>query len=134
MTWEASQFDYPVAVTRRFNQPLHAGSLQHRNDAIIAQVGTRQRGASVRLWVVFHANRVSQVRFEVYGCPYFIAATEMLAEWSEGRTLDELSQWPWHSVQDELMMPASKRGTLLVLQKALSIVVIAYGTTQVVPG
>lgn len=134
MTLVASQFDYPVAVTRRFNHPLHAGCLQHRNDAIVAQSGSRQSGASVRLWFVFQANRVSQVRFEVYGCPYFIAATELLAEWCEGRALDELSQWSWQSVQDELAIPASKRGTLLVLQKALSIIVIAYGTTQAVLG
>lgn len=130
MTSAGELLAYPAAVTSRFNHPRHAGSLRGRPDVLTAQTGSRRQGASVRLWFEVEQGRVKLARFEAYGCPYFIAAAESLACWSEGRTLEDLSQWSWQSVQSELGVPAIRRDRLLLLHKALSMVVIARRTTQ----
>ena len=134
MSAVASQFDYPLAVARRFVHPRHAGSLKGGRNVFAGQAGSRQGGCSVRLWLEVLNDRVGQMRFEAYGCPYFIAAAEMLAEWCEGRATAELLQWPWQSVEEELVVPASRRGCLLVLRNALNTVVIAHRTTQAANG
>ncbi|HVY23843.1 MAG TPA: iron-sulfur cluster assembly scaffold protein [Steroidobacteraceae bacterium] len=134
MTELVSEFDYPAVVASRFRQPRHAGSLPEGPGVVSGQSGSQRSGASVRLWLQFADGAVKHAYFAAYGCPYFIAAAETLAAWTEGRTVEQLSQWSWQAVEAELGVPANKRGSLLALQKALSIVVIAHRTTQAVAG
>jgi NifU-like protein involved in Fe-S cluster formation len=114
-----SQFDYSSAVMLRFLNPQHAGDLASGANVLTAQAGSRERGASIRLYLQVKDKRVVQAKFVAYGCPHFIAAAEMLCEWCEGRAIDELPQWNWQSAQAELDTPASKRSKLLLLEDAL---------------
>jgi NifU-like protein involved in Fe-S cluster formation len=62
---------------------------------------------------------VRTVRYQAYGCPHFLAACEQLAQWLEGRSINELRQWSWRDVEAELAIPASKRSRLLLLDEAV---------------
>jgi len=113
-----TQFDYAPEVVQRFVNTLHAGSLDGVN-VVNAQAGSRESGASARLWLQVVNQRVKKAAFQGYECPHFIAAAESLAEWCEGRTVNELSLWSWQKVQQQLAIPTSKRGRLLILENAL---------------
>jgi len=115
----AFQFDYSSAVMSRFLHPQHAGELLAQPEVISVSTGSRERGASIRLWLEIKHGTVRQARFVAYGCPHFIAAAEMLCEWCEDRAISELIRWNWQSAQTELDVPASKRSKLLLLEDAL---------------
>lgn len=85
-----------------------------------ATVGSREQGASVQFYLDVRDARVNAVRYQAYGCPHVLAASESLAQWLEGRALSELSQWRWRDVEAELVVPASKRSRLLLLDEIVS--------------
>ncbi len=126
--------EYSSSVVMRFMNPFHAGTLQDQVNVISALAGSRASGASVRLWLQTSHNQVKQVRFQAYGCPHFIAAADILAEWCEGRSVAELSKWSRQAVEQSLEIPAAKRGRLLVLETALNNIIIQLHTTQAVAG
>src|SRR6185369_1250906 len=111
----------------------HAGVMTDRPN-VVSTAGSRSGGASIRLWIKTEHGRVEQARFRAYGCPHFIAAADMLAEWCEGRPVVELSNWSWQSVGRALEVPVSKRGRLLVLETALNDVINQLRTTQAATG
>lgn len=125
-----SQFEYSPEVLRRFSHPTFAGSLAQQPGAFAAEAGSRRAGASVRLWVLPNDGRAERVQFEAYGCPHFVAAADMLAEWCQGRKFNELDQWNWLTVQNTLQVPQSKRGRLLILENALKRVNEMHISTQ----
>ncbi|MES1195598.1 MAG: iron-sulfur cluster assembly scaffold protein [Steroidobacter sp.] len=131
---DAAQFDYAPAVMMCFMHPRHAGSLKGEASTVSAQAGSRGQGASVRLWLRMTENKIAETSFQAYGCPHFIAAADMLCEWCRGRSLDELSDWSWRIVQDELAVPASKRGRLLLLENVLNDTINALRATQSLAG
>lgn len=118
-----SQFDYSSAVMTRFLNPHHAGEMGSSTNVRTAHAGSRERGASIRLYLQLKDIRVVQSRFVAYGCPHFLAAAEMLCEWCEGRSISELSQWNWQSLQSALEIPSTKRGKLLLLEDVIRKVV-----------
>ncbi len=131
---DAAQFQYAPAVMSRFSSPRHAGSLKDQINVVFAHAGSRDSGASIRLWLRIAKGKVVQGCFQAYGCPHFIAAADMLCEWCQGRNLDELPDWSWQLVQDELAVPPSKRGRLLVLENVLNDTINALRTTQSLAG
>jgi nitrogen fixation NifU-like protein len=118
----------------RFTNPSHAGVMSERVDVVRAMAGSRSSGASVCLSLKTNHGRVEQARFRAYGCPHFIAAADMLAEWCEARSVTELPQWQWQAVGQALEVPTSKRGRLLVLETALNSVINQLRTTQAAAG
>jgi NifU-like protein involved in Fe-S cluster formation len=143
----AAEFDYSPRVRELFANLKHVGSLPvadpvgaarelpsnsmqiggsrtaptQMDTVLSATAGSREQGASVQLYIDVRDARVQTVRYQAYGCPYFLAACESLALWLEGRALGELSQWRWRDVETELAVPASKRSRLLLLDEALSV-------------
>jgi len=111
-----SQFDYLSMVMARFLKPCHAGSLALNSDTVSTQAGSRQHGASIRLWLQVSNRQIVRARFQAYGCPHFIAAAEMLCECVEGKSVDALQAWRWQVTESELAIPASKRRKLLLLE------------------
>jgi len=115
----AAEFDYNPRVQDLFASLRHAGSLAAAPNVVSAMAGSYDQGASVRLYLEVREARVQTVKYQAYGCPHFLAACESLAQWSEGRAGDELSQWRWRDVETELGIPAAKRARLLLLDELM---------------
>jgi len=130
----AAASEYSPAVLGRFKHPSYGGVGMDQANVLHATAGSRSSGASVRLSLKIGNGKVEQARFQAYGCPHFIAAADMLAEWCEGRSIAELSNWSWQSVEQSLGVPPSKRGRLLVLELALNNVINVLRTTQSAAG
>lgn len=143
----AFQPAYAPALERAFARFEHAGSLLGEECVVWGGSGSRSQGVSIRLWLKLGSadaieglpdhhtttpggrsghSRVVSARFEAYGCPYVLAALEMLCGWLEGRTRAELELWSWREVETELHAPPEKRSRLLVVEDALRSVARAW--------
>lgn len=116
----AAEFGYSPRVRELFNHLQHAGTLSAAPQVLSASEGSREQGASVTLFIEVRDARIQTIRFQAYGCPHFLAACESLAQWLEGRAVNELSRWRWREAEVELVVPASKRSRLLVLEEVVT--------------
>ncbi|MGD9841808.1 MAG: iron-sulfur cluster assembly scaffold protein [Steroidobacteraceae bacterium] len=120
----STDFAYSDRVRELFNNLHHAGMLSVDQLAGVvvkrAAVGLREHGACVTIWITLHDAKLQAVRYQAYGCPYFLAACESLAQWLQGRDRAELSQWRWRDVETALAIPANKRSRLLLLDEAIN--------------
>lgn len=84
-------FGYSPAVWSHFSQPRHAGAFAAGEPgALSAQAGSPATRSLLRLSVKLQDGRVTQARFQAYGCPSAIAVGEWLAEQLGGKTVESL--------------------------------------------
>jgi NifU-like protein involved in Fe-S cluster formation len=111
--------DYSPLVVEHFERPRNGGRFERAPDTIEGVAGSVAHGAMFTLSARLAAERIKDVRYEVYGCPHCIAAGSWLSERLIGATCSELSAWSWREAADALQMPAEKRGRLLILEDAV---------------
>jgi NifU-like protein len=91
--WE----NYSDKVSERMNNPRHRGEISEEEarslgaKLIVADWGAESCGDAVRLyWAVDpKTDRILQARFKSFGCGTAIASSDMMAELSIGKTVDE---------------------------------------------
>lgn len=110
---------YSPEVQRRMCELPCAGRLDGDDRCVRGRAGDPEQGASVLLELRVLGERVSEARFQAFGCPHLIAAASWLCERMTGAERAELSGWDWQEVADALEVPPAKYGRLLVLQDAL---------------
>ena len=71
-------------------QPYHQGKLP--NPDVIGQQGFPDEGPFMMLALRVRNGRVSEGRFETYGCPAAIACGSWLMRWIEGKNIDEVGE------------------------------------------
>jgi NifU-like protein involved in Fe-S cluster formation len=84
---------------------------------VSGDAGREQRGTRVRFTLRLAGDRLLEVRYRAYGCPYTLAACEWLAQRLEGGGLAPIGQ-PAEWAQ-ALQIPAARMGRLLVVEDAL---------------
>lgn len=91
--WE----QYSAVVSQRMNNPLHRGEISEEEAKamgarlVVADWGAEACGDAVRLyWAVDpKSDRILQAKFKSFGCGTAIASSDMMAELSMGKTVDE---------------------------------------------
>ncbi len=91
--WE----QYSAIVSERMNNPRHRGEISEEEAKalgarlIVADWGAESCGDAVRLyWAVDpKTDRILQAKFKSFGCGTAIASSDMMAELSIGKTVDE---------------------------------------------
>ncbi len=63
---------------------------------------------------------VAAVGFQVFGCPHTMAAASAVAEWLEGRRLEEARELDVKALCAELEVPVEKLGKLLRIEDAVA--------------
>ncbi|MCU0760017.1 MAG: aminotransferase class V-fold PLP-dependent enzyme [Steroidobacteraceae bacterium] len=111
----------PERVRRLFRELPHAGAPEPGSGPWVqGWAGSRREGAEVVFHLQFDAHgTVSDVRFQVYGCPHTLATAAWVASQLPGRTSGELvpsSPLEWAAT---LAVPAPKLGRLLRIEDAL---------------
>ncbi|MGH8177317.1 MAG: iron-sulfur cluster assembly scaffold protein [Steroidobacter sp.] len=110
---------YTDQVVEHFERPRNAGRLATAPDVIGGAAGERAQGARFGLSARIADGRISELRFEVYGCPHCVAAVSWLSERLVGATRVDLQEWSWREVAQALEVPAEKCGRLLILEDAV---------------
>lgn len=79
--------DYTKKLIDYFQNPRNAGRIA-RPDGV-GVIGDPSCGDCIRIYIKVKDERLSKVKFEVYGCPAAIATTSILTEMALGKTLDQ---------------------------------------------
>jgi len=96
-------FGYPAPIWRRFREPLHAGVLE---GATKARASTPASKSLIELaFRIDGEGRVSEARFQAYGCPTTIAVGEWLAEQAQGRAIEDLRGIDAQDIRAALEIP-----------------------------
>ena len=84
---------------------------------LCGEAGREQRGTRVRFMLRLVGDRLVEVRYRAYGCPYTLAACEWLAQQLESGGRDSIggpAEWA-----QKLRIPPARLGRLLVVEDAL---------------
>lgn len=99
---------YPDPLLDHFKNPRHAGVLAP--PALVVQVENPACGDILKLSARIEDGCVAEAAFQVRGCTASIAAGSALAEWLQGRKVEELSAFQ-EAVIDEALggLPSASR-------------------------
>jgi NifU-like protein involved in Fe-S cluster formation len=111
--------EYSELVVDHFERPRNLGILTAAHDVIQGKAGSRVQGAEFVLTARIANSKVAEVRFEAYGCPHCIAAGSVITGALMGGDLEDIQQWSWRELAQQLQIPTSKRGRLLILEDAV---------------
>jgi len=110
---------YGVEVRRRMASLAGAGRLDPAPDVAVGRAGDREHGAEVAIFCRVSENRVTEARFQAFGCPHLLASSSWLTDRVRGAGREQLAAWDWREAADALEVPAAKFGRLLTLQDAV---------------
>lgn len=102
----ANPFDYPGRIWHLFRETPRAGSLGA--GSISASAGTPASRSVLRLHVKMDGTRITDARFQAYGCPTTIAVGAWLAEQVEGRSPAELAAITAPVIRQALEIPEDR--------------------------
>jgi NifU-like protein involved in Fe-S cluster formation len=113
--------EYSPAVARHF---AARGGARELPDATPGLVSGEAEDRTLHVWVRFQLQLaddiVRRAGFEVFGCPHTVAAASAVAEWLEGRSVEEARRLSVQDVCAELDVPVEKLGKLLRIEDAVA--------------
>ena len=113
--------EYSSAVERHFAAPRKARELPGGSPGLVAG---EAEDRTLHVWVRFQLQIVDGVvaaaGFQAFGCPHTLAAASAVAEWLEGRPVEEARTLDVKAVCAELEVPVEKLGKLLRIEDAVA--------------
>ncbi len=111
--------DYGSEVQQRFLSPARAGTFEEGTLGLVSgEAEDRTLNVWIRVQVQVLEGAVRAARFNVYGCPYTVAAADWAAEWLEGRPCQALRELGLRERREALGVPVEKLGKLLLIEDA----------------
>jgi NifU-like protein involved in Fe-S cluster formation len=105
---------YSARVRELFSVAAHAGRL---DDGI--SITEDKQGVRVELSADLDGERVSALKFRVWGCPHLIAAAEAFCTGYKGQKYTHLESFSAAGLMQTLAVPVEKTGRILVLEDAV---------------
>ncbi len=102
---------YSSIVRDCFANPAHSGELPGGASAYFADQGMR-----IRLSAAVENESLTGLRFQAWGCPHVIAASEYFCRQFEGRPVSDLEQFKTAHIMRVLAVPIEKTGRIIVLE------------------
>ncbi|MEW6624471.1 MAG: iron-sulfur cluster assembly scaffold protein [Bacillota bacterium] len=81
---------YTEQVTEHFQNPRNQGIID--NPSAIGEVSNPNLGDSITIYLQIGNNIITDIKYEIFGCPAAIATSSMLTELVKGKTLEEALQ------------------------------------------
>ncbi|MFA9452687.1 MAG: Fe-S cluster assembly scaffold protein NifU [Candidatus Aminicenantaceae bacterium] len=91
---------YSDKVMEHFSDPRNVGVLKDADG--VGEVGNPVCGDMMTFYIKVKHDRLSDVKFQTFGCGAAIAVSSMVSEMAMGKTLDEAMQITNQDVADEL--------------------------------
>jgi NifU-like protein involved in Fe-S cluster formation len=113
-------FGYAEPIWARFSAPGRAGSFALGTPGVFAgQAGTPAARSVLRIELQIEQGRVADTRFKAYGCPTSIAVGAWIAEWSQGKAVEELGALNSRQLREALEIPDDRAHCALMGEDAL---------------
>jgi nitrogen fixation NifU-like protein len=81
---------YSKEVLKRFTNPKHFGEI--KNPDGVGQVGNPICGDIMKVYLKVKKGKITNIKFQTFGCVSAIAASDALCELAKGRTIEEAKQ------------------------------------------
>ncbi len=102
---------YNSKVRECFARPRHVGLVENGAIGYFEDQGMR-----IRLSAEVADGSLLKLRFQAWGCPHVVAASEAFCRQFEGRPAADLVQFETASIMLDLAVPIEKTGRILVLE------------------
>lgn len=79
--------DYSAKVMDHFTNPRNMGSIENSDG--VGEVGNAKCGDIMKIFLKIEEDRISDVKFQTFGCGAAIASSSMATELIKGKTLEE---------------------------------------------
>ncbi|AKB81410.1 scaffold protein [Methanosarcina barkeri 3] len=79
--------DYSLKVMDHFSNPRNMGSIEDSDG--VGEVGNAKCGDIMKIYLKVENDRISDVKFQTFGCGAAIASSSMATEMIKGKTLEE---------------------------------------------
>jgi nitrogen fixation NifU-like protein len=79
--------NYTKEVLKRFTNPKYFGEI--KNPDASAQVGNATCGDIMKIYFKMKKDKISDIKFQTFGCVSAIAASDALCELAKGRTIED---------------------------------------------
>jgi len=113
-------FGYAEPVWALFQQAPRAGSFAPETAGVATgEAGTPAARAMLRLQFRISDDRVVDARFRAYGCPTSIAVGAWIADWSFGRSVEEVAALTAADLRRALEIPDDRAHCALMGEDAL---------------
>lgn len=91
---------YTEKLIDHFQNPRNVGSIPDADG--VGTIGDPECGDFLRLYIKVKEDRLSEIKFEVFGCPAAIATTSVLTEVALGKKLAEVFKITEQDIADAL--------------------------------
>lgn len=78
---------YTELVNEHFQNPRNQGVIEEPD--VIGEVSNENLGDSITLYLKIKDNIITDIKYEIFGCPAAIATASMLTELVKGKSLEE---------------------------------------------
>ena len=93
-------WEYSSKVKEHFTNPKNVGSIE--NADAIGEAGALSCGDKLKLYLKIENNKITDAKFQTFGCGSAVAASSVLTEMLIGKTLDEAKKITNKQIADEL--------------------------------
>ena len=116
---------YSKTVMDHFRNPRNVGALDDADG--VGEVGNAKCGDIMKIYLKIDDNKVSDVKFETFGCGSAIASSSMATEMIKGKPLDEVMDLTNKAVVNALEgLPAHKVHCSVLAEEAVKAAIKDY--------
>ena len=116
---------YSEKVMDHFRNPRNIGAMENADG--VGEVGNAKCGDIMKIYLKIDDDRVSDVKFETFGCGSAIAASSMATELIKGKKLDEVMSVTNKAVVEALDgLPAHKIHCSVLAEEAIKVALKDY--------
>ncbi|MBQ9890522.1 MAG: Fe-S cluster assembly scaffold protein NifU [Firmicutes bacterium] len=120
---------YSDKVFDHFRNPRNVGVIENADG--VGEVGNTVCGDIMKMYIKIDDGRISDVKFETFGCGSAIASSSMATEMIKGKPLDEAMQLTNKAVAEALDgLPAHKLHCSVLAEEAIQAALIDYYTRK----
>jgi nitrogen fixation NifU-like protein len=110
---------YPAHILAYYQNLTYAGVWpESEADVLTVQVGSLSAGEILQLQVKIHDQQISDVCYQILGCPYAIACSEYLAGWLMNKKIADL-HFSVQKIITDLQLPSFKQHCALLAEDAV---------------
>lgn len=124
---DSNPFGYAEPIWALFTHPPQVGEFPPGTPGVVSgEAGSKAARSVLRLQLRLEGGRVADARFRAYGCPSSIAVGGWIAQWSRGKSVEELRALRAADLRQALEIPDDRAHCALLGEDAVRAALSGY--------